>query len=86
MVDSLARLGYAQLQVHNLRPEQFGCLQGFRFELTFLVSDGLEGQGLVVGAVIEKRLHLIMYVGTREHYYPKHIEEVERIIQSIELS
>ena len=86
VVDSLARLGYAQLQAHNLRPERFGRLQGFRFELTFLASDGLEGQGLVVGAVIEKRLHLIMYVGTREHYYPKHIEEVERIIQSIELS
>lgn len=85
VVDSLARAGYAQLQAHNLRPERFGRASGFRFELTFLFRDGLEGQGLVVGAVIAERLQLIVYLGTREYYYPKHIGDVEKIVQSIEL-
>src|SRR5918996_1357362 len=50
VVDSLARLNYAQLQAHHLRPISFGRLPGFRFDLTFLFADGLEGQGLAVGA------------------------------------
>lgn len=85
VVDSLARLGYAQLQAHDLRPTSFGRLQGFCFDLMFLFPDGLEGQGLAVGAVIEESLQLILYIGTREHYYPKHLEEVEGIARSIEL-
>ncbi len=85
LVDSLARLGYAQLQAHDLRPTRFGRLQGFRFDLRFLFPDGLEGQGLGVGAVIEESLQLILYVGTQEYYYPKHLEEVEEIARSIEL-
>jgi hypothetical protein len=42
-------------------------------------------QGLVVGAVVEERLQLIMYTGVKTHYFPKHKEHVERIIQSISM-
>lgn len=84
VVDSLSRLGLMQLQPHNLRPQAFGKAQGFRFDFDFLYSSGLEGQGLVVGAVIGNKLQLILYVGARQHYYPAYLDKVEAIIRSIQ--
>lgn len=84
VVDSLSRLGLMQLQPHNLRPQAFGKVQGFRFDFDFLYPDGLEGQGLAVGAVIGNKLQLILYLGARQHYYPAYLDEVEAIIRSIQ--
>ncbi len=84
VVDSLSRLGIMQLQPHNLRPQAFGKVQGFRFDFDFLYSSGLEGQGLAVGAVIGKKLQLILYIGARQHYYPAYLDKVEAIIRSIQ--
>ncbi|ADE15115.1 hypothetical protein Nhal_2008 [Nitrosococcus halophilus Nc 4] len=86
IIDSLARTGYTQLQPHHLRPEIFGSLKGFRFDFDFLYQDGLEGQGLVTGTIIENKLYLILYIGTRQHYFSKYLDEVNKIIKSIRLS
>ena len=83
VVDSLALAGLEKIETTGLRPEQFGGSQGFRFDMSFVTRQGLEGQGTVVGAVLKEKLHLIIYSGTRAHYYPKHKEHLERIIQSI---
>lgn len=85
IIDSLARSNYAQLQPRHLRPEKFGPIEGFRFDFSFLYQNGLEGQGLATGAVIEDKLYLILYIGTRQHYFPKYLDEVNKIIQSIQL-
>lgn len=85
VIDSLARMGYADLQPVNLRPAQFGPLPGFRFKFGFLYRSGLEGQGLAVGAVMEENLYLILYVGTRQYYYHQYADEVEKLIKSIRL-
>lgn len=84
-VDSVSLLGAQKVEATNLRPEKFGDLQGFRFEMSFLSKEGLEEQGLVIGAVVEEKLYLIMYTGVRAYYYPKHEEHVEQIIQSIQM-
>ena len=55
------------------------------FEMIFTSNEGLEKQGLVIGTIMKEQLHLIMYAGTRAHYYAKHKEHVERMIQSISL-
>ncbi len=86
IIDSLARQGYMQIETQALRPARFGRLQGFRFDFTFLFRDGLEGQGLATGALYNEKLQLILYVGTHQHYYPKHLEDVERIIESITIN
>lgn len=86
IVDSLARHGYMQIETQALRPQRFGRLQGFRFDFTFLFRDGLEGLGLATGALYREQLQLILYVGTRLHYYPKHLQDVEQIIQSITIN
>ncbi len=85
VVDSLTLVGAQKIEATNLRPEEFGNVQGFRFEMTFVSNEGLEEQGFVVGAVMNERLHLIIYTGTKAYYFPKYRDDVERIIRSIEM-
>lgn len=84
VVDSLSRHGLAEIRTHGLQPQAFGAAQGFRFDFDFLYPSGLEGRGMAVGAVIDKKLQLILYVGARDHYYPAYADEVEAIIRSIQ--
>ncbi len=85
VVESLGRAGAANLEARGLQPAQFGAVPGFRFELTFATAQGLEMSGLAAGAVIEDKLHLILYTGARIHYFPKYREDVERLLGSIEM-
>ena len=85
VVDSVSTQGLERVEATGLRPEKFGAAQGFRFEMTFVTGQGLEGQGSVVGAVVKERLDLIIYSGLRAHYYPKYKDRVERIIESIRM-
>ena len=76
---------YAALKTTRLRPIKFGTAPGFRFEFTYALKEGLEKRGFAVGMVRRKRLHLILYRGTRLYYFGKYEAEVERIIRSIRL-
>ena len=82
---SLAQFGVARMRTLNLRPESFGKVAGFRFEFTYVLKHGLEKQGFALGAVIDEKLHMIIYTGTRLHYYPKHKDDVERLVRSIRI-
>ena len=82
---SLVQFGVARLKTLNLRPESFGKVAGFRFEFTYVLKNGLEKQGFALGAVIAELLHMIIYTGTRLHYYPKHKDDVERLVRSIRM-
>ena len=73
------------VQTFHLRPFKFGSHPGFRFELSFLLEEGLEYEGFVVGAIKADKLCLICYSGTREYYYPKYKETAEQIIASIHM-
>lgn len=85
VVDGLSSDGAQKLATRNLKPAPFGGQPGFRFEANFVTKDGLEYEGLVVGAIIKDKLYLIKYTGTRAHYHPKHKEHVERLIESIRM-
>ena len=82
---SLAQIGVARLKTLNLRPGRFGKVPGFRFEFIYVLRNGLEKQGFALGAVIDEKLHMIIYSGTRLHYYPKLKDEVERLVRSIRM-
>ncbi len=82
---SLAQIGVARLETGKLRPKGFGKAQGFRFEFTYVLKNGLEKQGFALGAVIDEKLHMIIYSGARLHYYPKHKDDVERLVRSIRM-
>jgi hypothetical protein len=68
-----------------LRPAPFGGAPGLRFELTYDTRDGVKRQALVAGAVIAKRLHVIVYDGTALHHFGKYRDEAERVIESVRL-
>ncbi len=67
----------------NLRPFDFNGQRGFRFEIRFTASNGLEYDGFVVGTRIEEKLYLISYSGTRQYYFPKYKQAAEKLIASI---
>ena len=85
VVDSMTLAGLQKIEATNLRPEKFGTIGGFRFEMSFLSEKGLEEQGFVCGAVVERKLYLIMYSGSKAYYFPKYKDHVERMIESIEV-
>lgn len=77
--------GTGGIEVESLQPARFGDWPGFRFALSFKNSDGLAYRGLGIGAVDDSdRLHLIVYLATREHYFEAHRQQVERLFASIE--
>jgi hypothetical protein len=84
VVDTIANMGGGNVNASSLRPFKFGALPGFRFEVEFLSDDGLELEGLVAGATHKERLYLIVYSGTRAHYFGKHKDDVERMLSSIQ--
>ena len=84
VADSMSALGAEKTEIKGLRPATFGSAQGFRFELTFLSRKGLEERAMAAGAVIKGKLYLLLYSGIEVYYYPKHIRDVEKMIQSIQ--
>ena len=85
IVDSLSSIGMGQVKATNLRPIQFGKALGSRFEYTYVSKNGLEMEGLAIGAVLHEQLYLIIYEGTRQYYFQKHKLDVEKIIDSVSL-
>jgi hypothetical protein len=74
-----------RLTPKDLRPAPFGGVPGFRFELAYHTREGVSRQALVAGAVLNNRLHVIVYDGTALHHFGKYREEAERVIASIRL-
>ena len=84
VVDTLSQLGAASVQAKDLRPMRFGQYPGYRFALEFLSDGGLELDGVAAGAIVDERLYLILYTGTRIHYFPKYRDAVERLFTSVQ--
>lgn len=82
---SISNMMGIDIQGKNLRPFRFGKHSGFRFDITFLSPMGLSYEGFVVGAVADEKLYLIGYTGTKEYYFPKHKDDAERLILSVEM-
>lgn len=85
LVDGLTSIGVQSITVTNLRPQKFGSADGFRCELAFVTKNGLEKQGMAVGGTVNGRLYLVLYTGTKLHYYQAHRDNAERIMQSIRM-
>jgi hypothetical protein len=83
VTDSFVYRGNQKVQGMNLRPQRFGGTEGFRFDMKYLTRAGLEKLATVAGAVIDGRLHLIIYSGAARHYYDRHRDDAERIMRSI---
>ena len=69
----------------NVRPAPFGGTDGFRFEVNYASTSGVKREALVAGAVLDKRLYVIVYEGTALYHFGKYRDEVEHILASVRL-
>lgn len=83
IVATLAADGWAGVKPSGLAPAKFGNLPGFRFAFSMKSEKGLEYDGIAFGAVQGDTLHVIVYRGTRLHYFPQYSKEVEKLFSSI---
>jgi hypothetical protein len=82
---TLARLNALAITKENLKPAPFGKYEGFRFTFSYVSEDGLDYKGFAAGTVKDKKLYLIMYTGTNLFYFDKYVEQVEKIVNSVEI-
>jgi len=85
MVSSLTKAGAENVQATNLRPAKFSTADGFRFDMTYSATNGLHLRRMVLAAIVEEKLQIISYWGTEAHYFELHVDEVEKIMASVEL-
>jgi len=83
LYESVVTMDGSVFQREKLAPAPFAGENGFRFEFTLIRrSDDLTLKGTGFGAVRAGKLYLVVYLAPRMHYFPKHIGEVEAIVQS----
>ena len=87
MIESFYRIraGSVSFETTGLQPRSFLGQPGFQFDYRHLGGNELERQGRVVGAVIGRRLYMILFDAPRSHYFGELIPEVERIVASARL-
>lgn len=83
IVDTISISGAGGVRATALRPFAFGSYPGFRFDLDYRTADGLEGRGRAVGAIIDDKLYLLLYLAAAEHYFEFYASPVERMIESL---
>jgi hypothetical protein len=77
--------GSAAVDTRNLRPQSFGEIGGFTFDLEVQVTESPDYGG-IAGAFVEGgKLNLIMYFAARPYYFDKHRADVEALILSATL-
>ena len=85
LVATLSRRNQFKVETTNLRPWQFGNVEGFRFELSLVTDDGLNKQGFAVGTIRNDKLYLIAFSAAEVHYYGKYKDTVENLLGSIQM-
>tara|TARA_R110002167_G_scaffold103658_2_gene268002 strand:- start:1969 stop:2553 length:585 start_codon:yes stop_codon:yes gene_type:complete len=82
---TLLASGLSVAETSNLRPFRFAGKRGFRFDVSIVNESGARYRGEAFGAVINKKLHLIVYFGHEEHYFEQSREDVETMIKGLQL-
>jgi hypothetical protein len=83
---NFSKLGYQQTHAANLRPAPFGSAEGFRFDMTFTTSDGLEMKGAALFTQRGGKLDLILFIAPTEYYYDHFSPTVEKVFGSVQLA
>ncbi len=82
---SLSKADVVDFETQNLRPAKFGSVDGFRFELSYLLASGLKVRGTALAAIVDQKLQLIVYSAPELHYYSKNLDEAEKVMASVQL-
>jgi hypothetical protein len=85
VTDTVAAFGYERVESANLRPSKFGTIDAVRFDLTAATDAGLEIDGIAQVAEKEGKLHVMLFLAPREHYFGALKGEVEGVFASATL-
>lgn len=83
--ETYTRNGQLNFTYTGLTPQPFGGNKGFRFDFTFTTVEGLNKQGMAIGALVNKKLHIAIYTGAQEHYFEKYKSAVETLLNSLKI-
>jgi hypothetical protein len=83
---SLSKAGANQVRTGGLHPAAFGNLPGFRFDLSYVNSNGLIMKGTVVAAQPGGVLDAVMFVAPKEYYYGHYLPTFNAIVASIKVN
>jgi hypothetical protein len=82
----LALAGYREVSVDPPQPEPFAGGAGFRFAYAYATEAGLWFDGLAAGRVVDGRLYLIAFAGSRAHHFPAYRPAALHLIHSAEIA
>ncbi|WP_306253006.1 hypothetical protein [Parvularcula sp. IMCC14364] len=80
--DSLEYNGLVDVQISNLRPDDFPPYTGVRFNFVTDTQIGLSMNGDGKAVVVDNKLFFLLFVAPAEHYYDLHADEVQSIFDS----
>ncbi|MBL4613370.1 MAG: hypothetical protein JKY27_00635 [Magnetovibrio sp.] len=83
--ETFNRSGYQKFTINNIQPDRFVDNDGVRFDFTFLTNSGLDKEGFAIATVIEEKLHIAIYTGTKEYYFKKYKDTVEQTLRNLSL-
>lgn len=84
LLAALREQGWAEVESSNLRPANFGTVDGLRFEFTMASQRGLRYAGTAALFERDGKLTTIYWQAPVEHYHPRDAAAVAALIDSIQ--
>ena len=75
--------GNTAVSTENLRPHDFGRHSGVMFDINAAVTESPDYRGIVGAFIVDEQLYVILFLGAEPHYFEKHRETVEAIMESV---
>jgi hypothetical protein len=85
VVDTVAAFGYEGVASQNLRPSKFGSADAVRFDLTAKTDEGLEISGTAQVALVNSKVHVMLFLAPGEYFYPNLLSEIDHVFGSATL-
>jgi len=70
----------------NLRTAKFGDVDGFRFEMSYVLKDEIDRELSAAGAVKNEKLYLIVYGGPKLYYYDRYLPEFDKLVATAQIT
>jgi hypothetical protein len=83
VVDGLLDQDWAGVAATNLRPHDFGGVEGVRFNLHMTHPDGLVYEGTAAMAEREGKLTVLVWMAPKEHYFGRDIAAVDAMLDGM---
>jgi hypothetical protein len=75
-----------RFELLTLEPAEVSGAEGFRFGFHYIArSEEVERSGIATGAIVDRRLYLMLFAAPRGHYYDRGAAEAIRLMDSLRI-